>query len=173
VRAFVKDTGSAFRPPADPAAPMIMVGPGTGIAPFRGFLQERSAQKASGTRVGPSMLFFGCRRPDQDFIYADELRGFAKQGITELVHAFSRLEPGHKVYVQDCIREHQDTVWKLIESGGIIYVCGDASGMAPGVRQAFAAIHGAKTGASVEESARWLNQMTADRRYLVDVWSAT
>ena len=61
------------------------------------------------------MLFFGCRRPDQDFIYADELRGFADQGVTELVHAFSRLDPDRKVYVQDCIREHQDAVWKLIE----------------------------------------------------------
>jgi cytochrome P450 / NADPH-cytochrome P450 reductase len=173
VRAFVKDTGSAFRPPADPSVPMIMVGPGAGIAPFRGFLQERSAQKATGVNVGPSMLFFGCRRPDQDFIYADELRDFAGQGITELVHAFSRLDPDRKVYVQDCIREHQDTVWKLIEAGSVVYICGDASGMAPGVRQAFAAIHAAKTGASAQQSEQWINQMTADRRYLVDVWSAT
>jgi cytochrome P450 / NADPH-cytochrome P450 reductase len=123
--------------------------------------------------VGPSMLFFGCRRPDQDFIYADELRGFAEQGITELVHAFSRLDPDRKVYVQDCIREHQDTVWKLIEGGSVVYICGDASGMAPGVRQAFAAIHGAKTGVDAPESERWIDQMTADRRYLIDVWSAT
>jgi cytochrome P450/NADPH-cytochrome P450 reductase len=173
VRAFVKDTGSAFRPPADPSVPMIMIGPGAGIAPFRGFLQERSAQKASGMTVGPSMLFFGCRRPDQDFIYADELRGFAEQGITELVHAFSRLDPDRKVYVQDCIREHQDTVWKLIEGGSVVYICGDANGMAPGVRQAFAAIHGAKTGVDAPESERWIDQMTADRRYLIDVWSAT
>lgn len=172
-RAFVKDTGSAFRPPADPSVPMIMIGPGAGIAPFRGFLQERSAQKATGASVGPSMLFFGCRRPDQDFIYADELRGFADQGVTELVHAFSRLDPDRKVYVQDCIREHQDAVWKLIEAGSVVYVCGDASGMAPGVRQAFAAIHAAKTGASAQQSERWINQMTAERRYLVDVWSAT
>ena len=173
VRAFVKDTGSAFRPPADPSVPMIMIGPGTGVAPFRGFLQERSVRKSKGANVGPSMLFFGCRRSDQDFIYADELRGFAEEGVTELVLAFSRLDPQHKVYVQDCIRERQDTVWKLIEDGAVVYVCGDASGMAPGVRQAFAAIHAAKTSASADESDRWIDQMAADRRYLVDVWSAT
>lgn len=67
----------------------------------------------------------------------------------------------------------RDTVWKLIEAGSVVYVCGDASGMAPGVRQAFATIHAAKTGASAQQSERWINQMTADRRYLVDVWSAT
>jgi len=173
VQAFVKDNHSAFRPPADPSLPMIMVGPGTGIAPFRGFLQERAAQKAKGMNTGPSLLFFGCRRPDQDFIYAEELRGFAGQGVIELIPAFSRLDRDHRVHVQDCIREHQDTVWRLIEAGATVYVCGDASRMAPGVREAFAAIHAAKTGASAAASERWIHQMTADRRYLVDVWSAT
>jgi cytochrome P450/NADPH-cytochrome P450 reductase len=173
VRAFVRDNGSGFRPPADPSVPMIMIGPGTGIAPFRGFLQERSALKASGQKVGPSMLFFGCRRPDQDFIYADELHRFAEEGITELVCTFSRIDPQRKIYVQERVREHQDEVWKLIEAGAVIYVCGDASGMAPAQRHAFAAIYSAKTGASAEVAESWIQQMTTDRRYLVDVWSAT
>jgi cytochrome P450/NADPH-cytochrome P450 reductase len=173
VRAFVKDNGSGFRPPADPSVPLIMIGPGTGIAPFRGFLQERAALKAHGRTVGPSILFFGCRRPDQDHIYAEELRRFAEQGVTDLACAFSRLKPDHKFYVQDSLREHQDEVWKLIEAGGIIYICGDASAMAPAQRQAFAQIYMAKTGASVEAAESWLQQMTASHRYLVDVWSAT
>lgn len=173
VRVFVKDNGSGFRPPADSSVPMIMIGPGTGIAPFRGFLQERSALKASGQKVGPSMLFFGCRRPDQDFIYADELHRFAGEGITELVCTFSRIDSQCKVYVQERVREHQDEVWKLIEAGAVIYVCGDASGMAPAQRQAFAEIYATKTGANAQAAENWIQQMTADHRYLVDVWSAT
>jgi cytochrome P450/NADPH-cytochrome P450 reductase len=173
VRAFVKDNRSGFRPPADPAVPMIMIGPGTGIAPFRGFLQERAALKASGQKIGPSMLFFGCRRPDQDFIYAGELDRFAGEGITELVCTFSRVHSQHKLYVQERVREHQDEVWKLIEVGAVIYVCGDASGMAPAQREAFTEIYVAKTGASAEAAENWIQQMTAEHRYLVDVWSAT
>ena len=172
VRAFVRDNRSGFRPPADPSVPMIMIGPGTGIAPFRGFLQERSSLKASGQKIGPSMLFFGCRRPDQDFIYADELHRFAEEGVTELICAFSRVDPQHKMYVQERVREHHDEVWKLIEAGAVIYICGDASGMAPAQRQAFAEVYAAKTGAGSKAAENWVQQMTADHRYLVDVWSA-
>jgi cytochrome P450 / NADPH-cytochrome P450 reductase len=173
VQAFVRDNRSGFRPPADPSVPLIMIGPGTGIAPFRGFLQQRSALKASGQKIGPSMVFFGCRRPDQDFIYADELHHFAEEGITELVCAFSHIDAQRKKYVQQQLLEHQDEVWQLIQAGAIIYVCGDASGMAPAQRQAFAEIYAAKTGAGAEAAENWIQQMTAEHRYLVDVWSAT
>jgi cytochrome P450/NADPH-cytochrome P450 reductase len=173
VWAFIKDNRSGFRLPADPSIPLIMIGPGTGLAPFRGFLQERAALKAQGHKVGPSIFFGGCRRPDQDYIYADELHHFAEDGVTKVACAFSRLTPDRKLYVQDLLRERQDEVWKLIEAGAIIYVCGDASAMAPAQREAFATIYAAETGASVEAAENWLQQMMTDRRYLVDVWSAT
>jgi cytochrome P450/NADPH-cytochrome P450 reductase len=169
VYGFAKDTKSRFRLPENPQAPMIMIGPGTGLAPFRGFLQERAVLKAQGKEVGKSLLYFGCRHPEQDFIYQDELQAFAEQGITDLSVAFSRLD-GKKAYVQDKIKEDQDKVWQLLQEGAIVYICGDASKMAPDVRKAFAAIYQAKMGTSEQEANQWLDALTAQNRYLVDVW---
>src|SRR5262249_28185503 len=92
VFATVRETKAGFRLPDDPAAPIIMIGPGAGLAPFRGFLQERTSRKAKGGALGPAMLFFGCRHPEQDYLYADELKAFADDGITELFVAFSRAD---------------------------------------------------------------------------------
>jgi cytochrome P450/NADPH-cytochrome P450 reductase len=111
-----------------------MVGPGTGLAPFRGFLQERATLQAQGHTIGPSLLFFGCRHAEQDFIYEDELRAFEQQGVTRLAVAFSRQDGQPKTYVQDQLLKCQDEVWRLIEAGAVIYICGDASKMAPDVR---------------------------------------
>lgn len=173
VYAFVKDTKSVFRLPDNPATPIIMVGPGTGIAPFRGFLQERAALKAQGQEIGQSILFFGCRHPQQDFIYEDELRRFEEEGVTRLSTSFSRVEGQAKCYVQNEIYVRRDEVWKMLEAGAVIYVCGDASRMAPDVWRTFAAIYSEKTGASVAEAETWLHTMTAQNRYLVDVWSSS
>jgi cytochrome P450/NADPH-cytochrome P450 reductase len=172
IYAFVKDTKSAFRLPDDPAVPIVMIGPGTGLAPFRGFLQERAALKAQGREVGASLLFFGCRHPQQDFIYEDELRQFEAQGVTQLSTSFSRVEGQKRCYVQDEIYALRDEVWQMIEAGAIVYVCGDASRMAPDVRRTFAAIYSEKTGANEAEAEQWLNELTARNRYLVDVWAA-
>ena len=173
IYAFVKDTKSAFRLPEDAATPIIMIGPGTGLAPFRGFLQERAWLKSQGTPVGRSMLFFGCRHPEQDFLYADELAALARDGVTDLKVAFSRRPGEKKMYVQDLLLEERDAVWQMIESGAVVYVCGDASRMAPDVRRAFAAIHAQKTGGSEAAADRWLDELTAENRYLVDVWAAS
>jgi cytochrome P450/NADPH-cytochrome P450 reductase len=200
VWAFVRDTGSAFRPPRNPRTPMILVGPGTGIAPFRGFLQDRLAQKQRGLEIGPSLLFFGCRHPDQDFLYRDELRAFAEAGVARLVCAFSRLdggaptslvdlaepqsgvanggEPesgapaGGRAYVQHQIVAQAAAVWELVEDGAAIYVCG-ASHMAADVRRAFAEVlrrHGALDADAAE---RRLRELQEARRYLVDVWGGS
>src|SRR5216683_4765839 len=128
IHATVRETKAGFRLPDEAVVPIIMVGPGTGLAPFRGFLQERAAQKAKGAALGSAMLFFGCRHPDQDFIYADELKAFAAEGTTELHVAFSRADPP-KTYVQNLVAAQQERVWSLIEKGAIIYVCGDGGKM--------------------------------------------
>jgi cytochrome P450/NADPH-cytochrome P450 reductase len=160
----------AFRLPEDPTIPIIMVGPGTGYAPFRGFLQERAALQANGTQLGKSLLFFGCRNSD-DFIYQEELQAWADQGITTLYTAFSRVEGQPKTYVQDVIRAHADDVWQMIQDGAVIYVCGDASRMEPAVRRAFIDMYQAKTGASEQEAEDWMDQCARSNRYLADVWA--
>ena len=167
---FVRDTKSSFRLPENVATSLILVGPGTGVAPYRGFLQERGVQKAQGTQIGKSLLFFGCRHPQQDFLYQQELEAFVEQDITDLSVAFSRENPQQKVYVQDKIWEQKEKVWQLLEDGASVYVCGDASKMAPDVRRAFASIYQEKTEASLQEAEQWLNTLTNEKRYLVDVW---
>ncbi len=167
---FVRDTKSSFRLPENVATPLILVGPGTGVAPYRGFLQERAAQKTQDTQIGRSLLFFGCRHPQQDFLYQQEFEAFVEQGITELSVAFSRENPQQKVYVQDKIREQQEKVWQLLQDGASVYVCGDASKMAPDVRRTFASIYQEKMGATIQEAEQWLNTLTSEKRYLVDVW---
>ncbi len=171
VYAFVKDTKSSFRLPTDPSVPVIMVGPGTGLAPFRGFMQERAALQAKGASVGPGVLYFGCRRPDQDFIYADELKAFDAQGLAKLKVAFSRTDGIPKQYVQDLIKSDGDELWQLIQKGAVIYVCGDASKMAPAVRQAFIDIISTKSGVDTATAEKRLDAMTADGHYFTDVWA--
>lgn len=173
IEGFAKDTKSHFRLPAEPRLPIIMIGPGTGLAPFRGFLQERAALKARGEPVGRAMLFFGCRHPSRDFIYEAELRAFAEHGVAELHTAFSRVDAKTKSYVQDRLLAAQDDVWALIEAGARIYICGDATKMAPDVRRALVTVCMAKTGADAERAEHWLGEMTAADRCLVDVWASS
>jgi cytochrome P450/NADPH-cytochrome P450 reductase len=170
IHATIRETKAGFRLPDDPSVPIIMIGPGTGLAPFRGFLQERAAQKAKGATLGPAMLFFGCRHPDQDFIYADELKAFAADGVTELHTAFSRAE-GPKTYVQNLVAAQQDRVWSLIENGAIIYVCGDGGKMEPDVKAALVAIYRQRKAADPDAGLRWIDDLGTRNRYVLDVWA--
>jgi cytochrome P450/NADPH-cytochrome P450 reductase len=161
-------TAEGFRLPDDASRPLIMVGPGTGLAPFRGFLQERAAQIEAGNAQGEALLFFGCRHPEQDFIYADELQAWAHRGVMKLHTAFSRAGE-RKVYVQDLIREQAAEVWKLLEAGAVVYVCGDGSRMEPDVRRTLSDLareHG-------HDSTAWMDKMIADQRYVLDVWAGS
>jgi cytochrome P450/NADPH-cytochrome P450 reductase len=170
IHATVRETKAGFRLPDDASVPIIMVGPGTGLAPFRGFLQERAAREAKGASLGPAMLFFGCRHPDQDYLYADELTAFAADGIGELHTAFSRGE-GPKTYVQNLVAAQKDRVWSLIENGAIIYVCGDGGKMEPDVKAALVAVYRERSGADAEAGQRWIDDLGAKNRYVLDVWA--
>ena len=170
VQATVRETKAGFRLPDDASVPLIMIGPGTGLAPFRGFLQERAALKAKGASLGPAMLFFGCRHPDQDYLYADELKAFEASGVTELHTAFSRAE-APKTYVQNLVAAQKDLVWRMIESGAIVYVCGDGGKMEPDVKAELVAIHRERTGADAEAGLRWIEDLGTKNRYVLDVWA--
>jgi cytochrome P450/NADPH-cytochrome P450 reductase len=170
VHATVRETKAGFRLPDDAATPIIMVGPGTGLAPFRGFLQERATMKAKGAALGASMLFFGCRHPEQDFLYEKELKDFASQGLTELHVAFSRASTP-KSYVQDMIAAQKDRVWSLIEQGAVIYVCGDGGKMEPDVKRALTAIYRERANADEAAAASWIDDMGTENRYVLDVWA--
>jgi cytochrome P450/NADPH-cytochrome P450 reductase len=170
IHATIRETKAGFRLPDDPSVPIIMIGPGTGLAPFRGFLQERAARKAQGASLGPAMLFFGCRHPDQDFLYADELKSFAADGVTELHTAFSRTDAA-KTYVQHLVAAEKEKVWRLIEQGAVIFVCGDGSKMEPDVKAALVSIHRERTGADAAAGARWIEDMGTKNRYVLDVWA--
>lgn len=170
---FVQNIKSPFHLPEDSALPMIMVSAGTGLAPFMGFLQERSMLKEQGKPVGPSLLFFGCRRPDQDFIYKDELEEYARQGITEIQVAFSREKADKRIYVQDKLLEQQDKVWDYIQQGASTFICGDLETMVPAVGQSYRTIYQHKQNVSDEEAKKWLEDMTNAQRYVVDIWGTT
>ena len=146
-----------------------MIGPGTGIAPFRGFLQERAIQASRGAKPGPALLFFGCRHPEQDYLYREELEDHAKSGLVDLHVAFSRKEK-KKTYVQDLLREQRDAVWKLIEEDAVVYVCGDGSRMEPDVRRTLALIYSEEKDVGAEAGQAWMDKMIADNRYVLDVW---
>lgn len=170
--AAIKETKAGFRMPDDPSVPIIMIGPGTGLAPFRAFLQERVMQKAAGATLGPALLFFGCRNGD-DFIYRKDLEAMEKEGIVDLKVAFSRPDKGDKVYVQDLIRKERKKVWELIGQGAKIFICGDGSRMEPDVKRTLVRIHSEETDGDAEASEEWIDQMGKTDRYVLDVWAGS
>ena len=172
VSVAIRKSGDEYRLPEDPSTPVIMIGPGTGIAPFRGFLQARQAMSDSGTSLGDALLFFGCRHPKQDYLYESELKAFDNSGIVDLHVAFSR-QSKNKTYVQDDLRREQKKVWALLEQGAKVFVCGDGGRMEPDVRRTLTLIHSEETGSEIQQSEAWLNDLVAQERYVLDVWVST
>jgi sulfite reductase (NADPH) flavoprotein alpha-component len=157
---------SHFGPPTDSLADVIMVGPGTGIAPFRAFMQERRATGAKGR----NWLFFGDHHRARDFLYEDEWAEHLSIGIlSRLDTAWSR-DQAEKVYVQDKMRENAAELWEWIKSGAYLYVCGDAKHMARDVDAALHQVVSEQGGMSAEHAADFVKQMKRDKRYQRDVY---
>ncbi len=157
---------SHFRLPADPAAPVVMIGSGTGIAPFRAFLQERAALRQGG----PIWLFFGDQHEATDFLFRREITAWVEDGtLTRLDCAWSRDQAG-KVYVQDRIREQAARLWQWLDDGAHLYVCGDATRMARDVEAALRAIAAEQGGLSQAAARDWLAALARQGRYLRDVY---
>ena len=159
-------TAKHFRVPANGDTPMIMVGPGTGIAPFRAFLEERLANGAKGR----NWLFFGDQKRKHDFLYEDEILAWLKDGhLTRLDTAFSR-DQEQKVYVQNRMMDAASELWQWLEEGAHFYVCGDASRMAKDVDQALHQIIEKCGGKPAEDAAAYVAEMKKSKRYARDVY---
>ena len=155
-----------FKLPEDGNTPIIMVGPGTGIAPFRAFVEERAATGADGR----SWLFFGDRNRETDFLYGEEFERYHADGkLTRIDLAFSR-DQEEKVYVQHRMLENGAELYAWLNDGAMFYVCGDASRMAGDVHEALITIAEREGGHSREAAEAWLKQLQDDRRYLRDVY---
>jgi len=155
-----------FRLPEDTSAPVIMIGPGTGIAPFRAFLEERQATGAPGD----NWLFFGEQREKMDFLYKEQLQGMVKDGVLKrLDTAFSR-DQHNKVYVQDKMQEQAAELFQWLERGASFYVCGDATRMAKDVETALLDVIAKGSNGTLEHAAEYLATMKKQKRYQRDVY---
>ncbi len=165
VKVFVNPS-HGFRPPSSGDVPMIMVGPGTGIAPFRAFLEERAAAGAKGR----NWLFFGDQKREVDFLYEEQLVAWHKSGfLTRLDVAFSR-DQAEKIYVQDRMLQSANELWSWLEAGGHFYVCGDASRMAKDVDAALHKIIETAGGKTADEAKAYVEKMKSEKRYQRDVY---
>lgn len=159
-------TAKHFRVPENPDVPVIMVGPGTGVAPFRAFIQER---KATGAQ-GPSWLFFGDQKSATDFLYREEFESAVAEGsLTRLTTAFSR-DQAEKVYVQHRMLEHGADLFEWLEKGAFFYVCGDAKNMAKDVDSALHTVVESHGGKTAEQAKEYVDALKKDKRYRKDVY---
>lgn len=165
IRVFIEHNDN-FRLPANSDTPVIMIGPGTGIAPFRAFMQQRDAEGAEGK----NWLFFGNPHFTEDFLYQVEWQRYVKDGLlTNIDLAWSR-DQAHKIYVQDKLREKGAEVWRWIQDGAHLYVCGDANRMAKDVERALLDVIVEHGGMDSEQADEFLSDLRLERRYQRDVY---
>ncbi|AYA42270.1 NADPH-dependent assimilatory sulfite reductase flavoprotein subunit [Xenorhabdus nematophila] len=165
IRIFIEPNNN-FRLPANPNTPVIMIGPGTGIAPFRAFLQQRDSQGAEGK----NWLFFGNPHFIEDFLYQVEFQRYVKEGLlTRIDLAWSR-DQQNKIYVQNKLYEQGAEIWRWIQDGAHLYVCGDANRMAKDVEQTLLDIISQQGGMDVEQADEFLSELRFERRYQRDVY---
>lgn len=165
VRIFIEHNDN-FRLPANPDTPVIMIGPGTGIAPFRAFMQQRAADEAPGK----NWLFFGNPHFTEDFLYQVEWQRYVKEGVLSRIDLAWSRDQKEKIYVQDKLREQGAELWRWINDGAHIYVCGDANRMARDVEQALLEVIAEFGGMDLESADEYLSELRVERRYQRDVY---
>ena len=165
VRVFIEHNDN-FRLPANPETPVIMIGPGTGIAPFRAFMQQRAADDAPGK----NWLFFGNPHFTEDFLYQVEWQRYVKEGVLSRIDLAWSRDQKQKIYVQDKLREQGAELWRWINDGAHIYVCGDANRMAKDVEQALLEVIAEFGGMDTESADEFLSELRVERRYQRDVY---
>ena len=165
IRVFIEHNDN-FRLPANPETPVIMIGPGTGIAPFRAFMQQRAADEAPGK----NWLFFGNPHFTEDFLYQVEWQRYVKEGVLNRIDLAWSRDQKEKVYVQDKLREQGAELWRWINEGAHIYVCGDATRMARDVEQALLEVIAEFGGMDTETADEYLSELRVERRYQRDVY---
>jgi sulfite reductase (NADPH) flavoprotein alpha-component len=165
VRVFIEHNDN-FRLPANPQTPVIMIGPGTGIAPFRAFMQQRAADGAEGK----NWLFFGNPHFTEDFLYQVEWQRYVKEGVLSRIDMAWSRDQKQKIYVQDKLREQGAELWRWINDGAHIYVCGDANRMAKDVEQALLEVIAEFGAMDIEAADEFLSELRVERRYQRDVY---
>ncbi|MET0402849.1 MAG: cytochrome P450 [Cystobacter sp.] len=171
VAVAVRTPNAPFHPPASNATPVIMVGAGTGLAPFRGFIQERALRHAGGEAAGPALFFFGCDHPEVDFLYREELARWEQEGVVKVLPAFFRQPEGDVMFVQHRLWKEREQVKALLARGASFFLCGDGRRMAPAVRETLGRIHQEGAGCSVEEANAWLADLEKQGRLVADVFA--
>lgn len=167
---YVRRPNPPFAPPEVLSTPMVLIGPGTGFAPLRGFIEERAAQKAAGEEVAKSLLFAGCRHPDHDYFCREEIESWEKDGVVHNFAAYSAVEGHPWRYVQDAIWDQRAAIWDACAEGAQIFLCGDGKFMAPAVRDTLIRIAAEKFNGGHEEGSDWLEAMIEDHRFHQDVF---
>jgi cytochrome P450/NADPH-cytochrome P450 reductase len=167
----IRPTKVPFQLPSSLQTPIIMVAAGTGIAPMRAFCQERAAiHRAGRKKLGPALLFFGCRHPEKDYLYRSELENWEKEGIVEVVPCFSRPDDRSKgIYVSDALWQQRERVWEMLEGGACVYTCGRAGRLGRSAAAAWRRIWMEKTGKSETEALEWLDSLK-QYQYISDVY---
>ena len=171
IAVFLETPQSNFQLPKSSKTPLIMIGPGTGIAPFRGFIQTRSIWKKNGKPLSEAHLYFGCRNPEYDFLYHDELQKYEKEGVVTIHSAFSRKPGQKKTYVQDLIRKDIKNILALLEQGGKLYICGDGKQMLPDVERMLCEAYSQTVSTTLDNAKEWLYKLQEEGSYAKDVWA--